>query len=129
MKYFILLITNLVNLIHDFIVNTANEIGINITDKDLHLLVFGIIGISIFIIVHFCFKMLSEISITAISFVYTLTLVLVLVFAVEIEQKISGRGQMEFDDAVMGLWGFLLFFTAFLILKGIFVLIKKLFKN
>jgi hypothetical protein len=129
MKSFILFITNFVNSIHDFIMNTANGAGFNVTDKDLHLWVFGIIGLFIFIAVHFCFKILSEISITAISFIYTLTVILVLIFAVEIEQKITGRGQMEFDDAVMGLWGFLLFFAAFLILKGIFVLIKKLFKK
>jgi hypothetical protein len=129
MDNFILLITNLVNFVHDFILSTTSSAGLQMTDKDLHLWVFGIIGLFIFIAVHFCFKILSEISITAISFIYTLTVILVLIFAVEIEQKITGRGQMEFDDAVMGLWGFFLFFAAFLILKGIFVLIKKLFKK
>jgi hypothetical protein len=129
MKTFVLLITNFINSIHDFIMHAASEAGFNMTDKDLHLWVFGIIGLFTFIIVHFIFKMLSEISITAISFIYTLTVMLVLVFAVEIEQKITGRGQMEFDDAVLGLWGFLLFFAAFLIVKGISILLKKRFKK
>jgi hypothetical protein len=129
MKNFILLITNFVNSVHDFIMDAAIGAGLNVTDKDLHLWVFGIIGLVIFIIVQICFKILSEVSITAISFIYTLTVMLVLIFAVEIEQKITGRGQMDFNDAVVGLWGFLLFFMAYLMLKGFSILIKKLYKK
>ncbi|MEK1830761.1 hypothetical protein AAAC51_22150 [Priestia megaterium] len=57
------------------------------------------------------FKLLSKwkFSITAISFIYTLTVMLVLVFAIEIQQGITTRGNMEFDDAIAGLWGFLVF--------------------
>jgi hypothetical protein len=124
-KDFILIITELVNSFHDFLNELVKNSGMNITDKDLHLWVFGIIGICSFFIVHVLFKSLAKVSITAISFIYTFTVMLVLVFAIEIQQKITGRGQMEFDDAVISLWGFLLFFTFFLILKGIVLLLKR----
>jgi hypothetical protein len=128
-KNFIEVITNIINAFHDFLMQMATNSGFDITDKDLHLWVFGIIGICSFFIVHIVFKSLAKYSVTAISFIYTFTVMLVLVFAVEIEQKITGRGQMEFDDAVISLWGFLLFFAVFLIFKGIFLVVKNLFKK
>jgi hypothetical protein len=128
-KNFIEVITNIINAFHDFLMQMASNSGFNLSDKDLHLWVFGIIGIISFFVVHMVFKSLAKYSVTAISFIYTFTVMLVLVFAVEIEQKITGRGQMEFDDAVISLWGFLLFFAVFLILKGIFLLVKNLFKK
>jgi hypothetical protein len=125
MKEFIKIITEIVNEIHDVIMVMADNAGLNFSDKDLHLWVFGFIGISSFFVVHLLFKQLAQYSITAISFIYTFTVMLVLVFAIEIQQKITGRGQMEFDDAVVSLWGFILFFAVFLVMKGIFLLIKK----
>jgi hypothetical protein len=126
MKEFILILANIVNYFHDFIMTIAENAGLNFTDKDLHLWVFGIIGIVSFFAVHVVFKTLAQFSITAISFIYTFTVILVLVFAIEIQQKITGRGQMDFADAVVSLWGFLLFFAVFLVLKGVYLGIKKL---
>jgi hypothetical protein len=127
MKDFIILLTEIVNTIHDVIMDISENAGLNMTDKDLHLWVFGFIGIFSFFAVHFLFLQLSKVSITAISFIYTFTVMLVIVFAIEIQQKITGRGQMEFDDAIISLWGFLLFFGVFLVIKGIVHLIKGLF--
>lgn len=129
MKDFIKLITEMVNQIHDVIMLMSENAGLNLSDKDLHLWVFGIIGITSFFVVHLVFKLLAQYSVTAISFIYTFTVMLVLVFAIEIQQKITGRGQMEFDDAVVSLWGFILFFAFFLVIKGIYLLIKNFIKN
>lgn len=129
MKDFIKIIAEIVNEIHDVIMVMADNAGLNFNDKDLHLWVFGIIGITSFFAVHLLFKKLAKYSVTAISFIYTFTVMLVLVFAIEIQQKITGRGQMEFDDAVVSLWGFILFFAVFLVLKGIYILISRLIKN
>ncbi|WHX40253.1 hypothetical protein QNH36_21830 [Mesobacillus sp. AQ2] len=129
MKEFIKIIVEVVNSIHDVIMDITANMGLSLTDKDLHLWVFGFIGIFSFFVVHFIFKHLAQYSITAISFIYTFTVILVLVFAIEIQQKITGRGQMEFDDAVVSLWGFILFFSIFLVLKGSYLLIKNLIKN
>src|SRR4051794_3573478 len=119
MKEIILVIAGIINSMHDIILEMSHRAGFHFTDKDLHLWVFGMIGIVAFGFVHTLFKFLSKYSITAISFVYTFTVMVVLVFAIEIQQKITGRGQMEFDDAVIGLWGFLLFFAAFLFIKAV----------
>lgn len=127
MKDFIKFVAEIVNALHDTIGDIVESAGWNFSDKDLHLWVFGIIGIVSFLIVHAVFKTLAQYSITAISFIYTFTVILVIVFAIEIQQKITGRGQMDFNDAVVSLWGFLLFFAVFLLLKGIYILLNKYF--
>ncbi|WP_404330111.1 hypothetical protein [Mesobacillus maritimus] len=129
MKEFILLLAEIINTLHDFIFAVTRQAGWNLTDKDLHLWVFGIVGILAFLAVNVVFKYLAQYSITAISFIYTFTVLLVIVFAIEIQQKITGRGNMEFHDAVISLWGFILFFAGYLVIKGILYFIKKLFRK
>ncbi|PLR95968.1 hypothetical protein [Bacillus sp. T33-2] len=129
MRDVILLIAEIVNMFHDQINEMSDELGLNLSDKDLHLWVFGILGIISFLIVHQLFKALARYSITVISFIYTFTVLIVIVFAVEIQQKITGRGNMEFVDAVIGLWGFLLFFLGYLVLKLGILWIRKLMKK
>ena len=127
MKEIILFFAEIINSMHDTIWAMSNRAGFDFSDKDLHLWIFGLIGILIFWCVHLLFKYLSKYSITAISFVYTFTVMVVLVFAIEIQQQVTGRGNMEFDDATSGLWGFLLFFAIFLLLKVINKFISNLF--
>ncbi|OCA88280.1 hypothetical protein A8F94_10810 [Bacillus sp. FJAT-27225] len=129
MKEFILFVAEIVNGIHDIINSYALGAGWELTDKDLHLYVFGILGIFSFLIVHLVFKTLAKYSITAISFIYTFTVMLVIVFSIEIQQKITGRGEMDFNDAVISLWGFLLFFGIFLLLKGLWLSTKKFIRK
>ena len=127
MKEIILIVSEIINTLHDIIWDLSKSAGLPLSDKDLHLWIFGFIGLITFFGVHSLFKYLSKYSLTAISFVYTFTVMVVLVFAIEIQQQITGRGRMEFDDAVMGLWGFLLFFAFFLAAKGIMKLTSRLF--
>ncbi|WP_306461673.1 hypothetical protein [Robertmurraya kyonggiensis] len=116
---------DIVNRIHDLIMRVSQELGLNLTDKDLHIWVFGTIGIVLFFIVHMMFKKLAKYSVISISFIYTFTVLLVVVFAIEIQQKITGRGEMEFDDAVISIWGYLLFFASYLVIKVIAYYFKK----
>ena len=127
MKEVIKVIAELVNGIHDFIWVITDGLGLNLSDKDLHLWVIGVLGIITFLIVQVFFRLLAKWSITAISFVYTFTVLVVVVFAIEIQQKITGRGNMEFLDAVIGLWGFIIFFIGYLFIRLCIYGVKKLF--
>ncbi|MEH7440155.1 hypothetical protein V7182_22155 [Neobacillus drentensis] len=122
-------IVTIVNVLHDLITSLAGSLGYDITDKDLHFWVIGFIGIFIFLFTQILFKKLAKWSITAISFIYTFTVLLVIVFAIEIEQKITGSGHMEFKDIVVGLYGFLLLFILYLAIRVCFIYIKKFFKK
>lgn len=129
MKDAIQLIAEIVNIFHDIIMELTEAFGLNLSDKDLHFWVIGIIGIFTFGITHLIFKVISKWSLTAISFLYTFTVLIVLVFAIEIQQKITGRGNMEFADAIVGLYGFLIFFLVFLVLKLLLKFVIKKFTN
>lgn len=115
--------TGVMNYFHDHLILLTKLLGLKVNDKQLHFLVIGVIGIVLFIIVHKLFKYLVRYSLTAISFIYTFTVLVVLVFAIEIGQKITRRGNMEFQDIVEGLWGFL---AAFALYLGIVMTIRFL---
>jgi glycopeptide antibiotics resistance protein len=53
----------------------------------------------------------------------------VLVFAIEIQQAITNRGNMEFVDAIIGLWGFLALFLVYVAIAVFFIIFKLIFKK
>lgn len=119
------LIAEIVNELHDILIVLTTALGFEFSDKQLHFWIIGIIGIFLFFLVQISFKWISKWSISTLSFVYTFTVLVVLVFAIEIQQKITDRGNMEFQDAVMGLWGFIFFFSIYIIFRLLIYLVKQ----
>jgi hypothetical protein len=110
-------IVEIVNILHDLFMDIFLIIGFTLTDKELHFWVIGIIGMFLFAFTQILFKLISKWSITAISFTYTFTVLIVIVFAIEIEQKITGKGNMEFSDILAGIYGFIAFFLFYLVIR------------
>lgn len=86
---------------------------LNIDDKMLHFYVFGFLCLFIYIVVHFAFKRIAKYNLKIISWFYTLTVAIVLAFAIEVGQKASNSGHMEFGDIAYGIYGFLVFYMIF----------------
>ena len=80
--------------IHNYILSLNDAYEKNFTDKQLHFLVIGIIGMLILAVIYPLFKILSENHILAIAFIYVFTVIVVITFAIEIGQKLSGTGTM-----------------------------------
>ena len=118
-----------INDLHDKVLDIVSIAGYQLNDKQLHFIFMALIGIIIFAFTQIIFKKLSKYSITAISFTYTLTVMIVIVFAIEIQQKITNRGNMEFADIAYGLYGFLYIFFVYLLIKFIIIAIKILYKK
>lgn len=118
-----------INDLHDKVLDIVSIAGYQLNDKQLHFIFMALIGIIIFAFTQIIFKKLSKYSITAISFIYTLTVMVVIVFAIEIQQKITNRGNMEFADIAYGLYGFLYIFFVYLLIKFIIIAIKKIYKK
>ena len=129
MKDVILFLAEIVDAFHDLFLYLSEAFGLGLSDKDLHFWIIGFFGFISFVLVHIAFKMLSKWSITAISFIYTFTMVLVFVFAIEIQQGITGSGNMEFHDAAISIVGFLVFFGVYLFIKGFVFGVKKLHRR
>lgn len=119
----------LINNAHDIILDIVSVAGYEINDKKLHFIAMAIIGSIILIITQFIFKRLAKYSITAISFIYTFTVMIVVVFAIEIQQKLTNRGNMEFTDILYGIYGFIYAFAIYLIVKIIYKITKMLIVN
>jgi hypothetical protein len=88
----------------------------------------GFIGMTLYLFVNTIFKKVAKLSVEIISFIYTSTVLLVLVFAIEIAQKITGGGVMEFEDIVAGVWGFVYVFGVYMVIRMGTYLIKRLYR-
>ena len=115
--------------IHNYILSLNDAYEKNFTDKQLHFLVIGILGMLILMVIYPLFKLLSEYHILAIAFIYVFTVIVVITFAIEIGQKISDSGTMDFADIVFGIAGFLLMFVIFAVIRQIFLAIINLFRK
>lgn len=73
--------------IHNYILSLNDAYEKNFTDKQLHFLVIGIIGMLILVIIYPLFKILSENHILAIAFIYVFTVIVVITFAIEMDRS------------------------------------------
>lgn len=124
METFLHNIVALIARIHSYILTLNDQSANSFTDKELHFIVIGLLGIALILVLHPIFLWLAKTGHTMIiSFFYVLTVILVLTFAIEIGQGLTGTGSMEFDDVNYGVCGFLVFFAVFLVIRGIIHLI------
>lgn len=128
MRDIIITLAEIVNNIHDIL---TDMFGLHMTDKELHFWIIGFMGMAIFFFVYIFFKLLEKLkwSTTVFSFVYTFTVMIVIVFAIELQQAITNRGNMEFADAVMGLWGFLVMFFIYAVIALVIYFAVKVIKK
>lgn len=130
MREFLYLIVEFIAVIHNEIMSLNDAWEYSFTDKELHFIVIGIIGMLMLFVVYPFFKWLAKRNaIMTISWIYVFTLIIVLTFAIEIGQKVSNTGMMEFADIMFGLLGFLAMFSVFAIIRWIFHLICRFFKE
>ena len=120
----------LIARIHDKILQLNNAFEMNFSDKQLHFLIIGLLGMAMIFVVYPLFKYLAKHDHEmVIAWIYVFTVIIVITFAVEIGQKITGTGNMEFADIMFGLVGFLLMFVIFALIRIIFHLILRLIRR
>ena len=126
MREFLYALVELAARAHGAIMRLNDSYELYLSDKMLHFLVIGLVGMLGVLLVYPLFLRLSRRGhIMAITWIYVFTLVLVLAFAIEIGQKISGTGSMEFADIVFGAVGFLAMFLVFDCLRGLVLLLRR----
>lgn len=111
----------LISKFHDKIMQLNNAYEANFTDKELHFLVIGLLGLGMIFVIYPLFKFLAKRNHEmVIAWIYVTTVIVVITFAIEIGQKITGTGNMEFADIMFGLVGFFAMFGAFCFLRAIY---------
>ena len=119
--------TMVVAQIHESLMHLNDNFELYFGDKDMHFIVMAVLGMILFFMVHFVFKRLAKWSI--ISFIYVFTVMTVLGLAIEIGQKITGTGDMDFQDVVAGLYGVLAFFAVYTVYRLIVLLVRHLMRG
>ena len=129
MRELLYAIVGLISRFHDKIMQLNNAYEANFSDKELHFLVIGLLGLGMIFVVYPLFKFLAKRNHEmVIAWIYVTTVIVVLTFAIEIGQKITDTGNMEFADIMYGLVGFMVMFFGFCILRAIYHGILRLIR-
>ena len=119
MKELLYWIVEWIAKIHSHILRLNDAYEYNFTDKELHFLVIGMMGMGFIFVVYPVFKWLAKHDhVMVIAWIYVLTLIIVITFAIE-----------EFADIVMGVFGFIVMFLVFSVVRGIYKLIRNLIRG
>ncbi len=126
MSKFLYALVGMIAKIHNYIMRLNDAFEYNFTDKELHFLVIGILGMCFIFVVYPVFKALAKSGhVMVIAWIYVFTLILVISFAIEIGQKVTGTGNMDFSDIMFGIFGFLVLFFLFSVVRAAYHVIKK----
>ena len=129
MKEFLYEIMKWIAKFHSYFMRLNDQYEYDFTDKELHFIIIGVLGMGLIFVIYPVFKWLAKHNhIMVIAWTYVFTLILVLTFAIEIGQKVSGTGVMEFADIMFGIVGFMAMFAVFAVLRGIWHLIRRRLK-
>ena len=129
MREFLYWCVDMIARIHDKIMDLNNGYEMNFSDKEMHFLVIGLLGMAMLFVVYPLFKYLAKRNKElVIAWIYVFTVIIVITFAIEIGQKITHTGAMEFADIMFGLVGFLAMFAVFVVLRMIYHGILRLIR-
>lgn len=130
MKELLYWIVECIAKIHSYILRLNDAYEYNFTDKELHFLVIGVMGMAFIFVVYPIFKWLAKHDhVMIIAWIYVFTLIIVITFAIEIGQKVTNTGNMEFEDIMMGVKGFVVMFVIFALLREVYKGIKSLIRR
>lgn len=116
--------------VHGAIMQLNDQNELYLSDKQLHFIIMGAIGMAMLFVLHPIFKWLAARGhVMIISFLYVFSAVIVIAFAIEIGQRVTGTGLMESADITSGILGFLCMFAVFAVIRGIYHLIRRAVAN
>lgn len=116
--------------IHNKLLSLNDRFEYQFTDKELHFLVIGALGMGLIFVVYPFFKWLANRNhVMVIAWIYVFTVIIVITFAIEIGQRVTHTGAMEFADIVFGIVGFIVMFLIFSVFRGIYKGIRRFIEN
>ncbi|MDY4969353.1 MAG: hypothetical protein SO101_03715 [Lachnospiraceae bacterium] len=120
----------LIAKLHNYIMRLNDSYEYRFSDKELHFLVIGALGMGLVFIIYPVFKWLAKTHHEmVITWIYVFTVIVVITFAIEIGQQITHTGNMEFADIMFGLVGFFIMFAIFSVIRMFYHLIRNAVKR
>ena len=130
LKKIVDLMIDIIYMTHTYFLSMNDSFEAQLSDKQLHFLIIGLLGIAMLIVIYPLFKWMAKKNLTVlISWFYVFTVLVVITFAIEIGQWYSHTGEMDFNDILAGLVGYFAMSFIFLLVVAIIELIKSIFKK
>lgn len=130
LKKIVDLLIDIIYKTHTYFLSMNDSFEAQLSDKQLHFLIIGLLGIGMLLVIYPLFKWMAKKNLTVlISWFYVFTVLVVITFAIEIGQWYSYTGEMDFNDILAGLVGYFAMSFIFLLVVAIIELIKSIFKK
>ena len=114
-------------VVHDKFNGLNDAYEYNFTDKQMHFLIIGLLGMAMtFLLVPIVKLLVQKKMVLTLTWFYVITVLIVITFAIEIGQGFTHTGAMDFADIVAGIYGFLVMFALYAVVRGLIILIHKL---
>ena len=121
-------IITIVTYLHTEILGLNDSYELYLSDKELHFYVVAIFGFILLVVLFPLFNYLVKRKKTLyITWIYVFTFLLAFTLLIEVGQKLSGTGDMDYMDTIAGLVGFLLVSLIVFVLRWLFMFIRYLF--
>ena len=115
-----------VSRLHEYILNLNDVYQLSLSDKELHFIIFGLCGLVLLIIlVPFIKWLVKKNLVTLIAWIFVFTILIVMTFMVEIGQKVTGTGNMDFKDMLASIGGFVVISVVYMIVKKVIATFKQ----
>lgn len=111
--------------IHEELLRINDSSELFLSDKELHFVVMGLLGMGLLLVIYPLFLILSKHNVLTIAWIYVFTVMVVISLAIEIGQGFTGTGNMDMDDIISGLAGFMLMFFIFAAVRLVLMLIWR----
>ena len=126
-KKIIVKAVSLVTYMHERImgINDSNELFLS--DKELHFYTVAIFGVLLLFCLYPLFRyMVKRNKTLLITWLFVFVFLVGFTLLIEVGQKLTGTGDMDYLDTVAGLMGFVLASIIILVIRGFWLLIKML---
>lgn len=123
-------VVRFVTYLHTRILGLNDSYEFYLSDKELHFYVVAITGVLLIIVLYPLFKFLVKHNKTLyIVWIYVFTFLLAFTLLIEIGQRLTGTGMMDYMDTVAGIVGFLLASAIVFVIRWIYMFIKWVIKK
>ena len=126
-KKIIVKAVSLITYMHERImgINDSNELFLS--DKELHFYTVAIFGVLLLFCLYPLFRyMVKRNKTLLITWLFVFVFLVGFTLLIEVGQKLTGTGDMDYLDTVAGLMGFVLASIIILVIRGFWLLIKML---
>lgn len=125
-RQFLNAIIKIVSILHQYIMSINDKYEMFLSDKMLHFIVIGVLGMCILFVIYPLFKWLNEQNkLIFVAWIYVFTVLIAITLAIEVGQDYAGTGTMDFADMMSGLFGFVAMSGAFILLRCLYIKLKN----